>query len=53
MASKHIIPSVFAEGDLTELNDWNDETKAKKLPTLLEGEALAIWLELTEAEKAN
>ena len=27
--------------------------KAKKLPTLLEGEALAIWLELTEAEKAN
>ena len=64
MASKHIsLPSTFAEGDPTEwfqrfdiccrTNDWNDETKAKKLPTLLEGEALAIWLELTEAEKAN
>ena len=64
MASKHIsLPSTFAEGDPTEwfqrfdiccrANDWNDETKAKKLPTLLEGEALAIWLEMTEAEKAN
>ena len=27
--------------------------KAKKLPTLLEGEAHAIWLELTTEEKAN
>ena len=32
-------------------NDWNDKTKAKKLPTLLEGEALATWLELTIEEK--
>ena len=38
---------------LCRVNDWNDEMKAKKLPTLLDGEALAIWLELTEAEKAN
>ena len=27
--------------------------KAKKLPTLLEGEALAIWLELTTEEKGS
>ena len=64
MASKHIsLPSVCAEGDPTEwfqrfaiccrANDWNHETKAKKVPTLLEGEVLLIWLELTEAEKAN
>ena len=62
MASKHIsLPSTFAEGDqwfqrfdiCCRANDWNDEMKAKKLPTLLEGEVLAIWLELTEAEKAN
>ena len=27
--------------------------KAKKLPTLLEGEALATWLELSEEQKAS
>ena len=27
-----------------------DEVKAKKLPTLLEGEPLAIWLELSEEQ---
>ena len=64
MASKHIsLPSAFVEGDLTEwfqwfdiccrVNHWNDETKAKKLPILLKGEALTIWLELTEVEKVN
>ena len=62
MAARHVsIPSAFAEGDPTEwfcrfdicctANDWEDETKAKKLPTLLEGEALAVWLELTPAEQ--
>ena len=25
-------------------NKWTDETKALKLPTVLEGEALAVWL---------
>ena len=46
MASKHIsLPSTFAEGDPTEwfqrfdiccrANDWNDETKAKKLPRFI------------------
>ena len=29
-------------------NEWNDATKAVKLPTLLEGEAFAIWLDLSE-----
>ena len=28
-------------------NGWDETTQALKLPTLLEGEALAIWLELT------
>ena len=27
--------------------------KALKLPTLLEGEALAVWMELSEAEKED
>ena len=30
---------------------WNDATKAVKLPMLLEGEALAIWLGLSEEEQ--
>ena len=30
-----------------------DDLKVKKLPTLLESEALAIWLEMTEAEKVS
>jgi len=25
-------------------NGWNDEAKAKRLPTLLEGEALAVYV---------
>ena len=36
----------------SDANKWNDEVKAVKLPTLLEGEALASWLELsTEMKK--
>ena len=31
----------------------NDGKKATKLPTLLEGEALAVWLELPEAIQEN
>ena len=34
-------------------NDWNDAKKALKLPTLLEGEALAIWVELTDDEQKD
>jgi len=62
--AKHIsLPSVFSEGDPTEwfkryeiccnANDWNDEMKAKKLPTLLEGEALVTWLELTTEQQGS
>jgi len=60
--SKHIsLPTPFSSGDLVEwfrrfeicchANDWNDETKAKKLPTLLEGEAIAVWFDLTTEEQ--
>ena len=62
MAAKHVsLPSVFAEGNPMEwfrrfdiccaANNWENKTKAKKLPTLLEGEALAVWLELTPDEQ--
>ena len=34
-------------------NGWDAETKAKKLPTLLEGEALAVWLELTSEQQED
>ena len=51
MMERHVsIPKPFSTGDITEwfqrfeicckANGWNDETKAVKLPTLLEGEAL-------------
>ena len=62
MAERHIsLPKPFASGDVNEwfkryeicckVNRWNDATKALKLPTLLEGEALAVWLELSEEQK--
>ena len=35
----------------SKANQWNDATKAVKLLTLLEGEALAIWLGLSEEEQ--
>ena len=54
------IPKLFVSGDATEwfkqfeicskANLQND-TKAVKLPTLLEGEVLAIWLGLSEEEQ--
>ena len=54
MASKHIcLPSTFKEGDPTEwfqryeiccaANEWTEAIQFVKLPTLLEGEALAVW----------
>ncbi len=62
MASRHIsVPKPFAAGDADEwfkrfeiccrANGWTEETKALKLPTLLEGEALAVWLELTAEQQ--
>ena len=61
---RHIsLPKPFASGDVSEwfkwfeicctANEWDDATKAVKLPTLLKGEALAIWLELSEADQKD
>ena len=62
--AKHIsLPSLFSSGNISEwfvqfdicskANGWNDETKALNLPTLLEGEALASWLELSEEQQGD
>ena len=64
MADKHIsLPKPFSSGNASDwlkrfeicstANSWSDEMKAKKLPTLLEGEALAVWLEMTAEDQAN
>ena len=61
-SGKHIsLPAPFSNGDPVEwfrrfeiccrANDWGAEMKAKKLPTLLEGEAIAVWFELTSEEQ--
>ena len=61
---KHIsVPRPFDSGDITEwlnrfeicakANGWDAAVKAVKLPTLLEGEALAIWLDFTEEEQGD
>ena len=61
---QHIsLPKTFSSGDVNEwfkrfdicskANGWNSETKAKKLPMLLEGEALANWMELSEDEQKD
>ena len=51
------LPKPFASGNVHEwfvrfdtcsdANKWNNKMKAVKLPTLLEGEALTSWLELS------
>ena len=59
-STRHIsLPNIFSEGDATEwfkryeiccnTNDWGDE----KLPTLLEGEALITWLQLTSEQQSS
>ena len=63
MAQHVSTPKPFASGDVSEwlqkfdicsrANKWTDEIKALKLPTLLEGEALAVWLEIPEAEQED
>ena len=63
-AERHIsLPKTFGSGDANEwfkrfdiccrANGWDETTQALKLPTLLEGEALAIWLELTVEQQEN
>ena len=64
MAERHIsLPKPYAGGNISEWlqrfeiccdsNTWTNDIKARKLPTLLEGEALLIWLELSEDEKKD
>ena len=64
MANRHIsVPISVANGDASEwlkrfdicsrANEWSNGTKALKLLTLLEGEALATWLELSEEEQSH
>ena len=61
---RHVsLPKPFASGDVNEwyqrfeicskANEWNNATMALKLPTLLEGEALAVWMELTEEQRED
>ena len=64
MAERHIsVPKPFSSGDVKDwfqrfdicarAYGWEAGTKAKKLPTLLEGEALAVWLELTSEQQED
>ena len=64
MAVNHVsLPKPFSSGNATEwfqrfdvcskANGWNDATKALKLPTLLEGEAFAIWQELPQEKQES
>ena len=64
MAERHIsVPKPFANGDVNEwfkryeicckANGWNEATIALKLPTLLEGGTLAVWLELSEEQQQS
>ena len=57
------VPVPFSSGDSVEwlkcfeicskANKWSAETQALKLPTLLNGDSLAIQLELSQAEQAD
>ena len=64
MAKRHIsLPKLFSSGDVkdwfqrfdicTRANGWEAAMKGKKLPTLLEGEAHAVWLELTNEQQED
>ena len=37
----------------SDANGWDKKLRAVKLPTLLEGEALATWLDLSGNERQN
>jgi len=62
MAQSHIsLPKPFSRGDVEDwfqcfdiyahVNGWDAKNKAKKFPTLLKGEALAVWLELSSEQQ--
>eukprot|EP00731_Ephydatia_muelleri_P032478 Em0024g22a len=37
----------------SDANCWDEKVRAVKLPTLLEGEALAMWLDLSDDKRKN
>ena len=57
------LPRPFTSGDVAEwfqcykicccANAWDAEKKALKIPTLLECEALAVWLKLTDDQQKD
>ena len=47
---RNIVEWVYHFNIYAKPNGWNNDTKAVKLPTLLEGEALAVWLDLMEEQ---
>ena len=64
MADRHIsLPKPFFSGDVRDwfqrfeicakANGWEAATMATRLPTLLEGEALVIWLELSTEQQGD
>ena len=64
MAERHVsLPKPFSSGDVKDwfqrfeicarANGWDAATKATRLLTLLEGEALAIWLELSNEQQGD
>ena len=64
MADRHIsLPKPFSSGDVKDwfqrceicakANGWKAAAKATRLPTLSEGEALAIWLELSGEQQED
>ena len=64
MAEWHIsLPKLFSSGDAKDwfqrfeicsaANRWKAEDQAIQLPTLLKGEALPIWLELTSKQQKD
>ena len=62
MVDRHIsVPGRFAGGDFSEwiqrfeicsaANEWDEDAMARKLPTLLEKEALICWLDIPAETK--
>ena len=64
MSGKHVsLPQPFSGGDwnewllrfdiCAEANGWENDIRVVKLPTLLEGEALAVFTEIGEDERKD
>ena len=64
MVVHHVtVPKPFTKGVAAEwfrhfnicywANEWEERIKARKLHTLLEGEALALWVDLSEDEQCD